>query len=117
TRKQAHADTLTSTAAPVLINVLQVDARDARAVRLNPLLGVSGVVDVADVKVKPHVRAAHVIEKDPELPRAEQEALLGVAVLATDLDVRPFGLGSKLFEAVHTALVNFVVRDFLGDAA
>ena len=81
---------LLSTAAPVLVNVFHMHARDAWAVDFHPLLGETGVVDVADIQVKADPRAVDFVEERPELARRDEEALLGTTVLAANLH---FGLG------------------------
>src|SRR6185295_3418270 len=83
-QEQVRVDALVAGPAAVAEHVLDVDAGDARAVDLDPLLRKARVVDVSDVEVQAHPGAAHVVEEELELARAHQEALLGAAVLAPD---------------------------------
>jgi len=68
----------------MLEHVLEMNAGDAGAVKLDPLLRKSGIVNVAHIEMNADRGTAHVIEKLLKLARAEKEALLRVAVLAAD---------------------------------
>src|SRR6266487_5656293 len=80
TQEQIRIDALIAAAAAMLQHVLQMNARDPRPVDLDPLLGKSRVVDVTHVEVNADRRTVHVVQELPELPRADEEAVLGVAV-------------------------------------
>src|SRR2546428_5475734 len=51
TQKNIGVDTLVAGPAAMSQHIFQVNARDPRAVNLDPLLGEAGVVDIADVQV------------------------------------------------------------------
>src|SRR2546429_3643472 len=85
-----------------------MDARYARAMHLNPLLGEARVVDISNIKMDADERTIHLIEECPEFPGRQQEALFRIAVLATDFDSRLGCNRSKLLHGVETALVHLV---------
>src|SRR5205807_7525647 len=91
-----------------------MNARYARAMHLNPLLGEARVVDISNIKMDADERTIHLIEECPEFPGRQQEALFRIAVLATDFDSRLGCNRSKLLHGVETALVHLVVRNLLG---
>src|SRR5881398_3237654 len=79
-------------AAPALFHhVLHMNPGDPRPVDLDPLLRKPGVVDVTDIEVDPHRGTVDVVEELPELTRAHEKPVLGVAVLAPDFDACPCG--------------------------
>src|SRR5207247_10129916 len=86
TKKQFGVNTLVATPPALGHHVFHVNAGDPGPVDLDPLLGKSRVVDVADIEVNAHRGAVHLVEKLPELARADEKPLLGVAVLAPDPD-------------------------------
>src|SRR5437773_5544082 len=88
-----------------------MNARYARAMHLNPLLGEARVVDISNIKMDADERTIHLIEECPEFPGRQQEALFRIAVLATDFDSRLGCNRSKLLHGVETALVHLVVRN------
>src|SRR5439155_30328 len=106
----APGKTSTSAASAVAHHVLHVHARDAGAVDLDPLLGEAGVVDVADVEVQADPGAGHVVEEQLELARAHQEALLGAAVFAADLDPGPGRRFRELLQGLHRARIDLLIR-------
>src|SRR6266542_1704745 len=116
-REQVRVHALVAAAAAMAHHVFHVDARDAGAVDLDPLLGEAGVVDVADVEVQAHPGARHVVEEQLELARAHQEALLGAAVLAADLDPGPGRRLGQPLQPLHRARIDLLVRRLLGDQA
>src|SRR5437870_4227522 len=61
-----------------------MDARDARSMYLNPLLGESSVVNVPHIKMNADEGTIHIVEKRPEFSRRQQEALLRIAIFTTD---------------------------------
>src|SRR2546426_2758534 len=74
-------------------------------------------MDVPDVEVNSHRGTVHVVEELGELPRADQKPVLGVAVLAADLDAGLGRLGRKLLHGLEAPQVNFVVGDLFGHEA
>src|SRR6266446_1305454 len=110
-QKEIRVDTLIPAAPAMLQHVLQMNARDPRPVDLDPLFGKSGVVDVTDVEMDADGSAVHIVEELPEFARADQETLLGVAILATDLDTGAGGLVAQWLERIDAALIDLVVRD------
>src|SRR5258706_893521 len=113
TQEQIRIDALIAAAAAVLQHILQMNARDPRPMDLDPLLGKSRVVDVADVEVKADRGTVHVVQELPELPRADKEAVLGVAVLASEFDARAGGFLTQWLQRIDAALIDLVVRHFL----
>src|SRR6266566_2258153 len=61
-----------------------MNARYARAMHLNPLLGEARVVDISNIKMDADERTIHLIEECPEFPGRQQEAWFRIAVLATE---------------------------------
>src|SRR5882762_3376041 len=104
-QKEIRIHALISGAPAMLQYVLQMDARDPRPVDLDPLLGKSGVVDVADVEMNPDGSAVHVVEELPEFARADQKTLLGVAILAPDLDAGAGGRVAQWLERSDAPLI------------
>src|SRR6266566_5553891 len=91
-----------------------MNARYARAMHLNPLLGEARVVDISNVKMDADERTVHLIEECPKFPGRQQEALFRITVLATDFDSSLGCDRRKLLHCVETALVDLVVRNLLG---
>src|SRR5229473_1561822 len=92
-----------------------MDARDSRPMNLNPLLGESGVVNVSDIKMNANERAVHIIEKCPEFPGCQQEALFRVTIFAADFNLRLCCERRQLPHGVQAALVDLVVGNFLSN--
>ncbi len=82
---------------------------------LNPLLGESGVVNVSDIKMNANERAVHIIEKCPEFPGCQQEALFRVTIFAADFNLRLCCERRQLPHGVQAALVDLVVGNFLSN--
>src|SRR2546421_10912051 len=116
-QKQIGVHALVAAAPALFHHVLHVNPSDPRPVDLDPLLRKPGVVDVPDVEVDPHRGIVDVVEKLPELARAHEKPVLGVAVLAPDLDACPCGRLAQRPEGVHRALVHLVVGDLRGHEA
>lgn len=101
----------------MLQNVLHVDAGDARALNLDPLLREAGVVYVSHIEMVAHPRAVDVVEKGMKFARTEEEALFGIAVLDPYLHFRLGGGFRQLFERIDAAIINLVVRNLARDNA
>src|SRR5689334_296936 len=65
--KDIRVHALIAAASTMSEHVLHMHPGDARSMDLDPLLGESRLVDVADVEVNPDRRVIHVVEKLPEL--------------------------------------------------
>src|SRR5437867_1738108 len=117
TEKQIGVNTLIAAAAALLHHILQMDPRDSGSMNLDPLLRKSRVVDVADIEMNPHRVAVHVVQKLPELTRADEKPVFRVAILAADPDAGAPRLLAQRPERLDAALVHFVVGDFLGHQA
>src|SRR5260370_12517075 len=116
-QKQIRVDALIAGAPAMLQDVLQMNACDPRPMDLNPLFGKPRVVDVADIEMNPDYRTVDVVEELPELTRTDEKALLGVAILAADLYARARGPLTERLQGIDTALIDLVVRHFLGHEA
>src|SRR2546426_1985956 len=74
TKKQIGVHTLVATPPALGHYVFHVNAGDSGPVDLDPLLRKPRVVDVADIEVNAHRGAVHLIEKLPELTRADERS-------------------------------------------
>src|SRR2546425_679487 len=117
TKKQIRVHALVATTPAFFHHVFNVNSSNSGSVDLNPLFCKPRVVDVADIEMNTHRGAVQVIQKLPELARADEKPVLCVAVLATNPDTGACGFLAKRPESVQAALVHLVVGDFRGHQA
>src|SRR5712692_10175127 len=91
-----------------------MDARYARPMDLNPLLSKARVVNVSNVEMNADKGTLHIVEERPEFPWGQQEALLRVTILTTNLNLRFSRHWRKLPHRVQATQVHLVVRNFFG---
>src|SRR5271168_239609 len=91
-----------------------MDTRDARPMHFNPLLSESCVVNVSYVKMNANEWAVDIIEECPELSGRQQKALFRITILAADSNLCFCCKRRKLPHRFKAALIDFIVRNFLG---
>src|ERR1700733_10182709 len=72
-------DAFMPAAATMFHHIFQVNARDARAMHLNPLLGKTCVMNIADIQMDTDPRVVYIVEKSVKFPRTQQKPLLRIA--------------------------------------
>src|SRR5580693_295029 len=91
-----------------------MDARDARPMHLNPLFSESRVVNVSHVQVNADEWTVDFIEEGPELSGCQQKTLFRITIFTTDPNLCFCCQRRQLPHRVQAALIDFIVRNFLG---